>query len=210
MPRPIPLEVLTVTTPASAIPGYRYGDPALPPAPLTEEEFAQLKAALLFGDEDLAALRRAGEVLVPQTEAILDVWYGFVGSHPFLLHYFAGPDGPRAAYLERVRKRFGKWIEDTCRAPYDAAWLAYQHEIGRRHFTGKNETDGDAAAGTPPFVHFRYVNALVSPITATIRPFLEKGGAPPAEVERMYQAWFKAVLLQITLWAWWYVREGAW
>jgi len=203
---------VTSSASPSAIPGYRYGDPSLPPAPITEEEFAHLKAALMFTEDDIAALRRAGEVLVPQTEAILDVWYGFVGAHPFLLQYFAGPDGPRGAYLERVRRRFGKWIEDTCRAQYDATWLAYQHEIGRRHFTGKNETDpGPAGAtGTPPLVHFRYVNALVSPIAATIRPFLEKSGVPAEEMERMAQAWFKAVLLQVTLWARWYTREGAW
>ncbi|MER3521241.1 MAG: protogloblin ApPgb, partial [Acidimicrobiia bacterium] len=43
-----------------------------------------------------------------------------------------------------------------------------------------------------------------------IRPFLEKSGVPAEEMERMAQAWFKAVLLQVTLWARWYTREGAW
>ncbi len=195
---------------APSIPGYRYGDPTLPPSPVTAEDFARLKAALLFTDDDLAALRRAGDILVPQTEAILDVWYGFVGSHDFLLAYFATPQGPSQEYLARVRARFGQWIADTCRAQYDAAWLAYQQEIGRRHCTGKNETDGPAAAGTPPLVHFRYVNALVYPIYATVRPFLEKGESDPAAVERMHQAWLKAVLLQVTLWSHAYVREGAW
>jgi hypothetical protein len=195
---------------AASIPGYRYGDPSLPPSPLTPTEFEQLKAALLFSDDDLAALRQAGAILVPQADAILDTWYGFVGSQPFLLAYFSRPDGPSAEYLARVRARFGQWIADTCRAAYDAAWLAYQHEIGRRHFSGKNEVDGAAAAGTPPLVHFRYVNALVYPIYATVRPFLEKGERDPAQVERMHQAWLKAVLLQATLWARQYVAADAW
>ena len=195
---------------ALPIPGYRYGDPSLPPSPVSLDDLAHLKTALLFGEEDVAALRRAGELLVPQTDAILDVWYGFIGANPFLLAYFARPDGPSAEYLARVRARFGQWIADTCRAEYDATWLAYQQEIGRRHYPLKNQTDGDAAAGTPPLIHWRYVNALVYPIYATIRPFLEKGGDDAATIERLHQAWLKAVLLQATLWSQPYVREGAW
>ncbi len=193
-----------------AIPGYRYGDPSLPAASLALADLDHLKAALLFGPDDVVALRRAGDILIPQTEAILDVWYGFVAAHEFLIASFSGPDGPRAEYLARVRARFGQWIVDTCRAEYDEAWLAYQQEIGRRHFTGKNQTDGAAAAGTPPLVHFRYLNALIYPIYATVRPFLEKGDNDPVSVERMHQAWLKAVLLQVTLWAQPYVEHGAW
>lgn len=193
-----------------SIPGYRLGDPTLPPSPVTLAELTTLKEALLFGDDDVAALRRAGQILIPQTEAILDVWYGFVGAHEFLLRYFSTPTGPSAEYLSRVRARFGQWIADTCRAEYDASWLAYQEEIGRRHLSSKNQADGLAAAGTPPLVHFRYLNALVYPIYATVRTFLEKGGDDPASVERMHQAWLKAVLLQVTLWARVYTRSEVW
>ncbi len=66
------------------------------------------------------------------------------------------------------------------------------------------------AGGTPSLVHFRYLNALIYPIYATVRPFLEKGSDDPAAVERMHQAWLKAVLLQVTLWAEAYVTRGAW
>jgi hypothetical protein len=201
---------MSSSTDAPRIPGYRFGDPDLPAAPLSPAEFADLSAALLFTDDDRTALRRAAEILVPQTDAIVDVWYGFVGAHPFLLRFFSTADGSSGAYLERVRARFGQWIADTCRAEYDGAWLAYQFEIGRRHITGKNETDGEAAAGTPPLVNFRYINALVYPIYATVRPFLEKAGADAASVEQMHQAWLKAVLLQATLWSRPFVRDGAW
>ncbi|KAB8146016.1 protogloblin ApPgb [Chloroflexia bacterium SDU3-3] len=195
---------------ANMIPGYRLGDQSLSPSPLTAQAFADLKAALLFGDADVSALRRARPLLISQMDAILDVWYGFVGSTPALLAYFSRPDGPSAEYLARVRARFGQWIDDTCRAEYDDAWLAYQHEIGRRHFTHKNEADGAAAAGTPPIIHWRYVNALIYPIYATVRPFLERGGHDAADVEAMHQAWLKSVLLQVTLWSHPYIQEGGW
>jgi hypothetical protein len=195
---------------AASIPGYCYGDPSLPSPSLSTHEFEQLKAALLFTEEDRAVLRAVGDILVPQADAILDVWYSFVGSHDFLLAYFSRPDGPSSEYLSRVRSRFGQWIADTCYREYDQVWLAYQEEIGRRHFQEKNHTDGQAAAGTPPLVHFRYINALVYPIYATVRPFLERAESDPAKVERMHQAWLKAVLLQVTLWARVYTREGTW
>jgi hypothetical protein len=191
----------------AAIPGYRYGDPSLPRSPLTVGDLERLKAALLFTEDDAAALRRAGEILAPQVDAILDVWYGFVGSNDFLLHYFATAGGPDGDYLTRVRARFGQWILDTCRAEFDQAWLDYAYEIGRRHIDIKNQTDD--VAGAPPLVHFRYVNALVYPIYATVRPFLEQGASDTAEVERMHQAWLKAVLLQATLWSQPYVRDDA-
>lgn len=188
------------------IPGYRYGDPALAPSPIGRDELERLKATLLFSDDDTAALRKAGEILADQIDEILDVWYGFVGSNPFLLSYFSSADGPDGNYLARVRGRFGQWIIDTCRADYDESWLAYQYEIGRRHVDGKNATDG--ATGTPPIVNFRYVNALIYPIYATIRPFLERGESDPGMVDRMHQAWLKSVILQVTLWSQPYLREG--
>ena len=189
-----------------AIPGYRYGDPSLPRAPYSEADLALLQQALLFTEEDATALRRAGEILAPHIDELLDVWYGFVGSHDFLLRYFSTPEGPHGEYLARVRQRFGQWVLDTCRAEFDQRWLDYAYEIGRRHFDEKNQTDN--VHGTPPFVHYRYMIALVYPIYATVRPFLERGESDPARVERMHQAWLKAVLLQAILWTYPYVKDG--
>src|SRR5215217_8227410 len=102
---------------------------------------------------------------------VLDLWYGFVGSHPHLIRYFASPDGePNARYLERVRERFKRWILDTCRRPYDQQWLDYQQEIALRHTRAKkNRTDG--ADETPEHIPLRYVIAFVYPITSTMEPF---------------------------------------
>jgi hypothetical protein len=189
------------------IPGYTYGTDAVPRSPVSLDELQLLQATLLLGEEDRAALRRSGDVLAPQVEAILDVWYGFVGANPHLLAAFAGPDGqPNQVYLAAVRRRFGRWILDTARAEFDQAWLDYQHEIGVRHTRrGKNQTDGVQAADQIPL---RYVLALLIPITSTLKPFLAEGGGSPDEVEALYQAWVKAVLLQVILWSQPYVREG--
>ena len=192
----------------SAIPGYRLHDPTLPVSPVGPAEFEALKASLLFGSADVTALRRAHAVLADQVEAILDVWYGFVGANPHLLRYFCDPatGAPVGAYLDAVRRRFGQWILDTCRADYDAAWLAYQDEIGRRHHrTGKNRTDGVVAA---PHVPMSQLLALAIPIAVTVKPFLAAAGDTPAEVEAMHAAWTKSVWLQAILWARPYAKDG--
>ncbi len=183
-----------------AIPGYTYGTEALAPSPLTPAEWEQLKQSALFGPEDEQALQLAGEVLADQVEDVLDVWYGFVAAHPHLVAYFGDDQGQiHSDYLAAVRRRFGQWILDTCRRPYDQAWLNYAHEIGRRHHRDrKNQTDGVQAV---PIIHHRYLVAFIYPITATIKPFLARKGHTPQEVERMHQAWFKSVVLQTALWS---------
>ncbi len=194
-------------TTAPTIPGYAYGS-TLPPSPVSSEDFERMKASCLFGAEDEDALRMSRPVLEGQTDAILDVWYGFVASQPQLLASFASErDGqPDSAYLAAVRARFAQWILDSADARYDARWLAWQHEIGLRHHRSKkNRTDGAATAAIVPY---RYLPLLFYPITATLKPFLEKGGHSPAEVDRMHQAWVKSVLLQVALWSYPYVREG--
>jgi hypothetical protein len=180
--------------------GYRYDDPGLPPSPVQLEDLERLKASVLFTDDDAAALAMAGDVLADQITDVLDTWYGFVGSHPHLVAYFAGPDGePLKPYLDAVYHRFGRWILDTCKRPYDERWLAYQNEIALRHTPEKkNRTDGVDAA---PVVSLRYLIAFIYPITATIRPFLAKKGHSDADVERMHAAWFKSVTMQVALWA---------
>ncbi len=194
--------------PQEGIPGYDYGSARIPRSPVTTEELGLLRRTVLLTDEDEKYLRMAGEALEGQTDDVLDVWYGFVGDHPHLLHYFADArtGEPDAEYLARVRARFAQWILDTCRRPYDQAWLDYQEEIALRHTSRKNETDG--ARNAPPVVPLRYLIAFIYPITATIRPFLEKSGRPAADVARMHDAWFKAVTLQIGLWSRPYARDG--
>jgi hypothetical protein len=70
----------------------------------------------------------------------------------------------------------------------------------------KNQTDG--AYETPDHIGLRYVVAFIYPITATIKPFLARKGHSAEEVDKMHQAWFKSVVLQVTLWSYPYVKNG--
>lgn len=192
---------------SAGIAGYTYGTETVAHSPLSIEDFELLKQTVLFTQEDEHYLRLAGAVLQDQVEAILDLWYSFVGSHPHLIHYFSGADNqPIADYLSAVRKRFAQWILDTCNRPYDQDWLNYQEEIGLRHHRlKKNQTDHVQAA---PHIGLRYLIAFIYPITATIKPFLSQKGHSADDVEKMYQAWFKSIVLQVALWSHPYVKEG--
>jgi len=190
------------------IPGYDFGTAAVAESPLTLEALQQLQETVLFTGEDIQYLRLAGTVLEDQIEAVLDTWYGFVGSHPHLAYYFTDPQGKLLdSYLAAVRRRFGQWIRDLCRAEYDRAWLNYQQEIALRHTRlKKNQTDRVQAAAD--HIPLRYIIAFIYPLTATIRPFLATKGHSPEEVERMFQAWFKAIVLTVALWSAPYAQEG--
>ncbi|MEE4191633.1 MAG: protoglobin domain-containing protein [Halieaceae bacterium] len=187
--------------------GYRLGDKTLSTAPYTPADLELLKKTVLFTQEDEKWLRASRKVLEPQAEAILDIWYGFVGSTPHLLYYFQNQRGkPDAQYLGRVRARFRQWILDTADANYNQDWLNYQYEIARRHHrVAKNRTD---AATGPDHIPARYVLGLLYPVTATLKPFLENSDYSPEEIDAMHQAWIKSVLMQVILWSEPYMNRG--
>jgi hypothetical protein len=190
----------------SHIPGYDHGHVERSPVSLAELE--EIQKSVLFGAEDVEYLRQSLALVKDRTEEILDVWYGFVGSQPHLLRSFTDKEtgAPLGEYLSAVRKRFGRWILDTARAEYDQRWLDYQHEIGLRHHRAKkNRTDG---ASSTELVPFRSLFALVFPVTFTLRPFLAAGGHAADDVEKMYGAWLKSCLVQVTLWSHPYVKAG--
>lgn len=194
--------------PSPAVAGYAYGQRTLAKAPYTMADLKSLQASLLFTEEDLKALRQSKAILADQTDAILDVWYGFVASTPELVVFFsdAKTGKPDGAYLEAVRKRFALWILDTADANYDQRWLDWQYEIGLRHNkVKKNKTD---RAPSVAQVNFRYIPALTIPITTTLKPFLAKNGASAADVEKMHAAWVKSVLMQSILWSQPYIKDG--
>jgi hypothetical protein len=194
--------------PNPAVPGYSYGQRTLAKAPYTMVDLKSLQASLMFTEEDVKALRQSKAILADQTDAILDVWYGFVASTPELVVFFsdAKTGKPDGAYLEAVRKRFALWILDTADANYDQRWLDWQFEIGLRHNKlTKNKTD---RAPSVAQVNFRYIPALTIPITTTLKPFLARKGASAADVEKMHAAWVKSVLMQSILWSQPYIKEG--
>lgn len=157
-----PTQDMSPMSPHTSIPGYDFDDHAFSPSAVSEDELGKLQASVLFGPGDRAALKTAGEVLGGQVEQILDVWYGFVGSHPHLHAYFSTPAGePIKEYLDKVRPRFGRWIIDTCSRPYDGRWLAYQDEIALRHTrVKKNQTD---QVDSVPFIPLRIPHCVHLP-----------------------------------------------
>ena len=191
------------------IPGYTHGTEEIPDAPISMDEFERLQQAVLFDEDDEEYLQMAGDVLEDQIDDVLDVWYGFVADHDFLVYYFANGEGnPDEEYLDRVRERFGQWIRDTCETPYDEDWLNYQFEIGRRHTREKKNEVDDADA--VDHIDMRYLVAFIYPITATIREFLADSDHSDADVDAMYHAWFKSIVLQVTLWSYPYVPDENW
>lgn len=190
------------------IPGDTFGTTAVTRSPIALADFELMKKSVLFAEDDLRYLRLSRDILEDQAEAVLDVWYGFVAANPHLLASFtAKSDGrPLGDYLGAVRRRFRQWILDTAGGEYDERWLDYQHEIGLRHHrTKKNRTDGVASTDNVPF---RDLFALIFPVTFTLKPFLGKKGHSDDDVERMYAAWLKSCLLQVTLWSHPYVKPG--
>lgn len=173
---------------------------------MSEAEFALLKKSVLFTDDDVRYLRMSRGVLEPNVDELLDVWYGFVGSNAHLVYYFSHPTTKEANkdYLDRVRVRFRDWVLTTADANFDQAWLNHQLELGLRHHRlKKNRTDDVEAVEHIPM---RYVIALHYPITTTLKPFLARGGHSEQEVQGMYEAWRKAVLMTTILWSQPYVE----
>lgn len=188
--------------------GYTYGTSAVAKSPLSLDELKLLQQSLLFGEDDIKYLRMSHDILKDQTNDILDVWYGFVASTPQLVYFFGDKTTgkPHGEYLAKVRQRFGLWILQTAQANYDQKWLDYQYEIGLRHYSAKkNKTDN---VNSVPIINYRYIPALTMPVTTTLKPFLAKKGASAEDVDRMYNAWVKSVLLQNILWGQPYIKKG--
>ena len=199
----------TETRHAETIAGYDYGTDRIERSPVTLAELRQLEHAAGWGDADAATLRRVGELIGDDAEALVDSWRNVIGQQPELARWFFGPDGrPDENYKARVKKRFVQWVLDICFKPHDQAWLDYQDEIGKRHTPmKKNLTDG---AATPPVVPLRYLVAFSAVVITSIRECLQRRGAADAELVQFQQAWTKAVLLEIALWSRLYAQDGVW
>jgi hypothetical protein len=190
------------------IPGYDYGSDKVAKSPITLEEWEQLKKSALFSDEDVIYLRLSQEVLEDQIEHLLAAWRGIIFANPHLRAYDEDPKTHEvdADYAAAVKKRFGQWVLDTARAEYDQAWLDYQYEIGLRHHRSKkNKTDDGHTAG---HIRARDLIAFSAATVVPLKPYLAKKGHPAEVVNRMYDAWWKSMILQVTLWTQPYIREG--
>jgi hypothetical protein len=190
------------------MPGYDLGTDRVAKSPISMSEWEELKKSALFSEEDVVYLRLSVEVLADQVDDLLKIWRGIIFDHPHLRAYDEDPKTHEVDtdYTKAVGKRFGQWVLDTARANYDQKWLDYQYEIGLRHHRSKkNQTDHGHTAG---HIRARDLLAFCASIVVPMRPFLEKNGHSREVVERMYDAWWKSMILQATLWAQPYIREG--
>lgn len=192
---------------AASIAGYDYGK--LQRSPVTLDDFKRLQSVVGFTDDDLRSLRRAGELLADEAEALVDGWRKVIGSQEHLSEWFAGPDGkPDDDYKAAVKPRFVQWVVDTFKRPFDQNWLDYQEEIALRHTPAKkNKTDEVEA---PPLVPLRYLLAFAVPVLADVRKHLLRKNLPVDEIEKLHAAWTKAVILTLTLWSRPYTKEDWW
>ena len=190
------------------IPGYDLGTDKVAKSPISMQEWEELKKSALFSEEDVVYLRLSEEVLADHVPELLKTWRGIIFDHAHLRAYDENPETHEvdSEYAQAVGKRFGQWVIDTARAKYDQAWLDYQYEIGLRHHRSKkNKTDNGHTLG---HIRARDLIAFCSAIVIPMKPFLAKGGHPAEIVDRMYDAWWKSMILQATLWAQPYFREG--
>lgn len=99
-----------------SIHGYTHGSAALAASPVSLSMFEEMKKSALFGEDDIRHLRLSHDVVAPQVESILDVWYGFIGSTPHLVASFADRHGTPSAVWVRCASALGagSW---TRRAP---------------------------------------------------------------------------------------------
>jgi hypothetical protein len=194
---------------SSQIAGYAFGADRVYPSPVSLIELKNLEAAVGWSEADAESLRLAGEILLPQAEEMVDYWRTQIARQPQLSASFLAPDGnPDEHYKAAVKRRFVQWISDLCLRPYDQDWLNYQNEIGLRHTPEKkNTTDG---AHTPPVVPLRYLIGFAAVVVTSVDNFLAKPSHPSHELQKMRDAWARAVLLSVALWSRPYTTAGWW
>lgn len=200
---------MDIADPDLTIPGYSYGSTDVPSSPVSMDELRKLEAAVGWTREDAAWLLAAADILVPRAEAMVDCWRAAIASQPALLQSFLDAQGkPDEHYKAAVKRRFVRWVSDVCLQPHDQEWLNYQEEIGLRHTPAKkNRTDG---GHTSTVVPQRYLIGFTAVVVTSARDFLAATMKPQSEIDRMQDAWTRAVLLNIALWCRAYSVPGAW
>jgi len=193
---------------SNRIPGYTFGTDQVAKSPISMQQFEELKKSALFAEEDIVYLRLSADVLDDQVDELLKTWRGVIFDHPHLRAYDENPQTGEVdtEYAAAVARRFGQWVRDTAAAHYDQQWLDYQYEIGLRHHrTKKNQTDH---GHTAEHIRGRDLLAFCAAIVVPMKPYLAKKGHPTEVVDRMYDAWWKSMILQATLWSQPYIKQG--
>ena len=168
-----------------------------PKSPLDAEVLVRLKRMLLFTHDDEQYLLMAGDILLPHTEDILDNWYDYILKNNYLAYYFTRGGAPDLDYLQTLRPQFRQWLIDLCTRQEGNTWWQFEERIvAQLQLKLTAETD----LGALPLEYLRYMSTFIYPVAEAGRPYLSRHGHPAAEVERMQQAWFKAISFSVLLW----------
>jgi hypothetical protein len=200
---------MDIAEPNLTIPGYSYGSIEVLPSPVSMDELRKPESAVGWNQEVAGWRLAAADILVPKAEAMVDSWRATIASQPALLLSFLDAQGnPDDNYKAAVKRRFVRWVWDVCLRAHDQEWLNYQEEIGLRHaLAKKNRTDGGR---TSPVVPQRYLIGFTAIVITSARDFLAASNKPQSEIDRMQDAWTRAVILNIALWCRPYSVPGTW
>ncbi len=90
--------------------------------------YRELQDYVGWSDDDVARVRRAGQLVEPHLPALIDDFYSEIKRHPEANKVFADE-----AQVERLKLSLRKWLDKLFEGPYDAEYSVHRWEVGRRH-----------------------------------------------------------------------------
>ncbi|CAL1521335.1 protoglobin domain-containing protein [Chitinophaga sp. MM2321] len=157
----------------------------------------KLKRMMLFTYEDEQYLTKAGAVLAPHAEEILDKWHEQLLANNYLAHYFISSGTTDPDYMQSLRPHFRGWINQLCERPENRRWSEFEERIITQ-LQSKNVPIDDLSPLST--IYLRYMSTFIFPISEAGRYFLNTAGYTTTETARMHQAWYKAVSFSLLLW----------
>jgi Protoglobin. len=192
------------------IPGYIYGKPEVPKAPLTKKDFELLLDSVLWTKEDEENRELLGEIIKENMKEILDKIVSYFGSKEYLIYYFKDRQAQTTIteYVNNTVDRLAQWLLDICYKPLDENFINYNYLIGIRHtYEGKGKADN---VSTVEHIPARYMVTCLFPITVVLKDFIARKVEDPVLTDRLYNTWFKLQVITTALFLIPYTKEGRW
>ena len=156
------------------------------------QRLASAKAFLGYTDEDGALIRATGDVVLAQSDAIVEAFYDYLLSHRETAVHFARPDGQTDR--EAVARRHAplkEWLLLAVEAPLDDQLSGYLAEVGRAH-TGR----GSGASGR---VNARYLVWSMTFLQLEVARVLADAIPDSATLLAANAAWTKLLMVHLDL-----------
>lgn len=133
------------------------GEIALSGFDITEEQWAEMVAYVGLGERDAVALAVARPHLVARLDELADGFYQAILAHEGAASVFTGP-----GQVRRLKQSLKRWIEELLDGPWDHAYCAKRHRIGRVH----------VRVGLPDRYVFAAMNRLRGAMVTVLRAHL--------------------------------------